>query len=278
LPIEGRSTVSSLRYNEAKVREYREAATKLHESLSAADKRMDVAIENGDKAEAERALAEATASGEAFRELRSKLKPTDLLVAKYNIQVHGPHEVSFVLPRGVSRYEMLCEAQELVAERDKRDLVYPDHLKIWEKKPPFTASCDQPERIRINGHVKGGDAMTRKDQEAFLQREGLEQAQLEDLAAAFVAHWVATGEPLLGWYKKKSYSFWVRAVGGALHFRSLGLGVGGVDDGGSTSEVAVASRVRSPFAKASGDRPTFAKATADRLGSPGLDPAKRERI
>jgi hypothetical protein len=173
---------------------------------------------------------------------------------------------------------MLCEAQELVAERDKRDLVYPDHLKIWEKKPPFTASCDQPERIRINGHVKGGDAMTRKDQEAFLQREGLEQAQLEDLAAAFVAHWVATGEPLLGWYKKKSYSFWVRAVGGALHFRSLGLGVGGVDDGGSTSEVAVASRVRSPFAKASGDRPTFAKATADRLGSPGLDPAKRERI
>jgi len=162
--------VSSLRYNEANVREYREAATKLHESLSAAEERMDKAIENGDKAEAEKALAEATASGEAFRDLRSKLKPTDLLVAKYNIQVHGPHEVSFVLPRGVSRYDMILEAHALVAERDKRDLVYPDHLNRWRGDARFTASCESPERIRIDGHVKGGDAMTRKDQEEFLQR------------------------------------------------------------------------------------------------------------
>ena len=247
--------MQELRFDKTKVAEYRDAATKLHESLSAAEQRMDAAIENGDKAAAQAALDEATASGEAFRDLRSKLKPTDLLVAKYNIQVHGPHEVSFVLPRGVSRYEMLCEAQELVAERDKRDLVYPDHLKIWEKKPPFTASCDQPERIRINGHVKGGDAMTRKDQEAFLQREGLEQAQLEDLAAAFVAHWVATGEPLFGWYENYPWSFVVRAVGGALGFDCSGLRVNRIGDGSSHSDVAVASRVRPPFAKASGDKP-----------------------
>ena len=241
--------MSSLRYNEAKVREYREAATKLHESLSAADKRMDAAIENGDKAAAQAALDEATASGEAFRDLRSKLKPTDLLVAKYNIQVHGPHEVSFVLPRGVSRYEMLCEAQELVAERDKRDLVYPPHLKEWGKDARFTASCESPERIQIDGHVKGGDGKTREQQEKFLTTKGLEQAQLEDLAVAFVANYVATGEPLFGWYRNNPRCFVVRAVGGALGFLSDGLCVCDVVDDYSNRVVAVASRVRPELKK-----------------------------
>jgi hypothetical protein len=235
-------------YDKTKVAEYREAATKLHDSLSAAEQRMDAAIENGDKAAAQAALDEATASGEAFKALRSTLSRTDLFVAKYNIQVHGPHEVSFVLPRGVSRYEMLCEAQELVKNRDQRDLVYPDHLNRRMGDARFTASCDQPERIQIDGHVEGGDAMTRKDQEAFLQREGLEQAELEDLAAAFVAHWVATGQDLL---ENKL----VRAVGGALYFSSKGLSVGGLGAGNGLSLVPVASRVCSPFAKASGDRP-----------------------
>jgi hypothetical protein len=230
---------------------------------------MDAAIENGDKAAAQAALDEATASGEAFRELRSKLKPTDLFVAKYNIQVHGPHEVSFVLPRGVSRYQMLREAQELVAERDGRALVDSDDLKRWGDDARFTACCESPERIRIDGHVEGGDAMTRKDQEKFLQREGLEQAQLEDLAAAFVAHWVATGEPLFGWYgKSSSGSFMVRAVVGALYFDSDGLDVFDIDGGISDSRFAVASRVR----------PELKKLDSWSLGSwlPWfLDPAKR---
>jgi len=234
--------VQELRYNEAKVREYREAAINHHEVLRTAQQQMDAAIEEGDTQAAQAVLAEATASGEAFRELRSKLTPTDLFVAKYNIQVHNSHEVSFVLPRGVSRYEMLCEAHLLVAERDGRDLVYPDNLNRWGGDARFTASCESPERIRIDGHVEGGDAMTRKDQKKFLQREGLEQAQLEDLAAAFVAHWVATGQDLFD-------DKWVRAVGGALSFRSYGLSVHGIDGDSSGSDVAVASRVRPELKK-----------------------------
>ena len=139
--------MQELRFDKTKVAEYREAATKLHESFSAAEQRMDAAIENGDKAAAQAALDEATASGEAFKALRSTLSRTDLFVAKYNIQVHGPHEVSFVLPRGVSRHEMLREAHELIVERDQRDLVYPDHLNRRMGDARFTASCDQPERI-----------------------------------------------------------------------------------------------------------------------------------
>ncbi len=147
---------------------------------------------------------------------------------------------------------MLCEAQELVGERDGRDLVYPGDLKSWGNDARFTASCESPERIRIDGHVKGGDGKTRKQQERLLAGEGLEQAKLEDLAAAFVAHWVATREPLFGWYKKElSWSFAVRAVGGALTFLSDGLRVYGfaVGDDCSFSCVAVASRVRPELKK-----------------------------
>jgi hypothetical protein len=251
--------VSSLCYDQEGVNQYREAALKHREVLRTAEERMDAAIENGDKAEAEKALAEATASGEAFRELRSKLKPTDLFVAKYNIQVHGPHEVSFVLPRGVSRYEMLCEAQELVAERDGRALVDSDDLKRWGDDARFTASCESPERIRIDGHVEGGDANTALQRAKLLAGKGLEQAKLEDLGAAFVANYVATGRDLFE-------GRFVNAVGGALGFPSFGLHVRDIYDAyGDTydvlgnSIVAVASRVRSPFAKASGDRPESKK-------------------
>ncbi len=139
---------------------------------------------------------------------------------------------------------MLCEAQELVKNRDQRDLVCPNRLKEWGNDARFTASCESPECIQINGHVKGGDAMTRKDQEAFLQRKGLEQAQLEDLAAAFVAHYVAKGQDLFD-------DKWVRAVGGALRFYSIGLvvSVNAFGDAYSGSDVAVASRVRPELKK-----------------------------
>jgi hypothetical protein len=266
--------VQELRFDKTKVAEYRDAATKLHESLSAAEQRMDAAIENGDKAAAQAALDEATASGEAFKALRSTLSRTDLFVAKYNIQVHGPHEVSFVLPRGVSRYDMILEAHVLVAERDGRDLVYPNDLKRVVEKPPFTTSCDQPERIQIDGNVEGGDGKTRKQQERFLTTKGLEQAQLEDLAAAFVAHWVATGQDLLE-------NKFVRAVGGALRFVSVGLVVFGIGDGNGSCDVAVASRVRSPSAKAPADKPESKKLDSRFFGSllPWfLDPAKRGRF
>jgi hypothetical protein len=78
--------------------------------------------------------------------------------------------------------------------------------------------------------------MNRADQEAFLKNMGLPQANLEDLAAAFVAFYVATGKNL---FEGKV----VRAAGGALHFFSVGLNVYDIDDGSSFSGMAVASRV-----------------------------------
>ena len=159
---------------------------------------------------------------------------------------------------------MILEAHALVAERDKRDLVWRGDLKEWGNNARFTASCESPERIQIDGHVEGGDGKTRKQQEQLLTTKGLEQAQLEDLAAAFVANYVATGEDLFE-------GQWVRAVGGALTFSGHGLHVFGIDDDDSISNVAVASRVR----------PELKKLDSWSLGSwlPWfLDPAKRGRF
>ena len=227
---------AELRYNQAKVNEYRDSAVKLSELRQSVEQRFDSAVESGDKQAARDALDQLKVSGAAFQELRTTLTPTDLFIAKYNIQVHGPHEVSFVLPKGVSRYEMLCEAQGLVAERDNRNLVYPVRLKKWEAEATFKSTSTTPERIQIDGHVEGADGKTRAKQESFLKSKGLPQANLEDLAAAFVAFYVATGKSL---FEGK----WVRAAGGALDFDSFGLCVVDIDDDVSDSNMAVASRV-----------------------------------
>jgi hypothetical protein len=228
--------LAELRYNQALVKQYRDTVMELHKLRQSVEQQFDSAVTDGNKELARSALAELKASGEEFKNLRNTLTPTDLFIAKYNIQVHGPHEVSFVLPKGVSRYEMLCEAQGLVAGRDNRNLVYPDRLNKWEAEATFKSTSTTPERIQIDGHVDGGDGMNRADQEAFLKNMGLPQANLEDLAAAFVAFYVATGKNL---FEGKV----VRAAGGALSFNSVGLGVDGIDDGLSSSDMAVASRV-----------------------------------
>lgn len=135
---------------------------------------------------------------------------------------------------------MLEEAQELVTGRD---LMWPDQRSKWKSDAKFTREAERSERICIDGHVEGGDAQTRAQQEDFLKRKHLSMPALEDLAVAFAAHWVATGEPLFGWSDKSiELSYWVRAVGGALSFCSSGLYELGISRGSSDSSVAVAAR------------------------------------
>jgi hypothetical protein len=117
--------------------------------------------------------------------------------------------------------------------------VYPDDLKTWKDDKTFQASCIKPERIQIDGHVEGGDGKPRAKQETFLKSKGLPQANLEDLAAGFVAFYVATGKDMFEDYV-------VRAAGGSLSFDSYGLDENGVGDAYSKSVVAVASRVPRP--------------------------------
>ncbi len=126
----------------------------------------------------------------------------------------------------------------------EQKLVYLPDLEQWQSDKAFTASSSTPERIRINGHVEGGDAQDRATQETLVVESlGLTLPTLEDLAAAFVANYVATGEPLFGWFGNNNYTYVVRAAGGALLFDSYGLYASDIYGDGSDSGVAVAALV-----------------------------------
>ena len=225
-------------YDRKQLQDLRTAAKELHELSLGVERAIDSAAETGELQKAKDAFAELEARTKEYDKLREKLGPAGIFLAKYNVEVHGPHEVSFVLPKGVSRIEMLQEAQSLVGDRK---LIYPKQLTKWQQDRKFKAEASTTQRIHINGHVRGGDAQSREEQEAFLTAQGLQMPSLEDLAAAFVAHYIATKEPLFGFYNNNDDTYWVRAAGGALGFSSFGLFSFDIHDDGRYDDVAVAA-------------------------------------
>jgi hypothetical protein len=136
----------------------------------------------------------------------------------------------------VAPIEILREAQEVVVDRD---LIWADQLATWEKDPKFTAPATTSERISIDGHVPNSIDKDRTEQAKMVGKENL--PSLEHLAVAFAVNWIATREPLFGWYNK-SDSYAVRAAGGALYFDSYGLTVSVITVDLSFDDVAVSSR------------------------------------
>jgi hypothetical protein len=170
-------------------------------------------------------------------------------LSRYKVRVINDHTVSFVIPEGVSRIDILNEAQRLVQERDERDLIYPDQLEKWKQDEHFTNSVITSEEICIDGHVKGGGAKDRAAQEKFVADKGLVLANVEDLAVAFALHWVATGQPLFGWLNQSmGWCYVVRGVGGSLNFRRDGLSADNESGYEAYGNIAVSARV-SPESK-----------------------------
>jgi hypothetical protein len=231
--------VTNPTYDPQKLHEYRERAAALHDLSKGVEERMGQAAESGAIEAARQALGELTLRTKEFEEFRKRLNPAEIFLAKYNVEVINDHTVSFVVARGVAPIEILREAQGLVVDRD---LIWADQLATWEKDPKFTAPATTPERISIDGHVPNSTNKTRTQQEAMVGIENL--PPLEHLAVAFAVNWIATGEPLLGWYNKsRSWSNVVRAAGGALDFGCVGLLVYDLYDADSSyNVVAVSSR------------------------------------
>jgi hypothetical protein len=225
-------------YDRKPIEALKAAAKELHELSLGVGRAIDSAAETGELQPAKDAFAELELKTAEYEKFRATLSPEVLFLAKFNVAVHGPHEVSFVLPKGVSRIEMLQEAQALVGDRN---LIYPYRLTEWQQDPKFTTTATTTQRIHIDGHVEGGDAKSREEQAAFLTAQGLQMPSLEDLAAAFVAHYMATREPLFGFYKDNDFTYVVRAAGGALIFIRDGLSDYFISDDYRDDDVAVAA-------------------------------------
>ncbi len=236
--------MTDLRYNETKVREYREVGQRLHELRVEVQERIQSAGAEGALHKAEDALAELKASGKEFEKLRLDLAPTDLFVVKYSIEVHGPHEISFVVPRGVSRYEMVCEGRSLLENgKGSRPVIDPRTTRMLLTAPISLVRAAAPEYVRIVGHVIGGAHKTKAEQEELLAEKGLTQATPADVAAAYVAHRMAACGHLFGWLDVDlGISFDVRVDGGALKDTVFGLVFTNLGDDWRKSS-AVAARI-----------------------------------
>lgn len=226
------------KHNSEQLRAYREVAAELRELSLGVKEHIDQAGQTGELQQAKATLSELQLRTEEFRTLREALGSTCIFLAKYNVVVLNEHTVSFVLPRGVSRIEVLQEARGVVQDQE---LIYPNQLHRWMEDPKFTKKVERSEPICICGHVKGSADKDRAEQESIVGKENV--PLLEDLAVAFAINWIATGEPLFGWYNKSNeWCHEVRAVGGALDFSLYhGLGLSVIRDSNHRVDVVVAA-------------------------------------
>ena len=229
--------MSNPTHDPQKLHEYREKAAALYDLSKGIEERIEQAAESGTIEAAREALGELTLKTGEFEDFRKSMTSAEIFLAKYSVEVINDHTVSFVVPRGVAPIEILREAQGLVVDRD---LIWPTQLERWEKDPKFTAPATSSERISIDGHVPNSIHKDRTEQEKMVGKENL--PSLDHLAVAFAVNWIATREPLFGWYNKNEWCHVVRAAGGALPFNSDGLYVSDIYDDHSYDNVAVSSR------------------------------------
>jgi hypothetical protein len=157
---------------------------------------------------------------------------------KYSVTVLDDSKVSFTLPKGSSVLNLLNDAQALAPELYNRDAVYPDRLADWSTKKAFKSSVTENREFSIDGNVADSSDKTRVEQAAFLKKQNLEMPELEHLAAAHVAYFIATGKDLFA-------NNVVRARGGALGFDDIGLYVLGYRDGDRYNDVAASAALPS---------------------------------
>ncbi len=165
----------------------------------------------------------------SLKEQFEQLSLQERFVSKYSVEKINDHQVRFIIPKGISRIDLLEEAQGIPRGLYGQDAVSPDRLKKWQKEDNFISKTTSTTKLWIDGRVEGLDAKTRKEQESVIGA----MAPLADLAVAHTAFFILTGEDL---FQGQS----VRACGGSPYFFSFGLDVH--DDTGGDKGGVSASR------------------------------------
>ncbi len=208
------------------IAEYNEAKLELSELMTKAVTGFAAAQQVGDlfaaKAWSETLVLPIASLKEQFEQLSLQ----ERFLYKYSVEKINDHQVRFIIPKGVSRIDLLNEAQGIGPGLYWREAVYHYQLKKWQKEDDFTSKTTSTTKLWIDGRVEGLDAKTRKEQESVIGA----MAPLADLAVAHAAFFILTGKDLF-------QSQWVRASGGALRFNSYGLAVYSYGNDGSIIDV-----------------------------------------
>lgn len=151
----------------------------------------------------------------------ARAQQSDLL-ARYQVQVLGPKEASFVIPAGTSRLDFLKQAHVASCAVDPfRRVAQQDQVERWERDPMFykPVACDTA--VSVDCLVEGSSGMTRGEQALFLKERGLKMANLADIACAHAAILLATeGRDA---FRDRLRSHTVRGEGGQIIATCAGL-------------------------------------------------------
>lgn len=193
-------------------REYREKAAQLAEMREEiGEKGGSVPLED-----LQRSFNELTLRTKEFNDLRNALGPYGIFLIKYGVEVVNSHTVSFVVPKGVSRMDILEEALQ-VSGCDQ--FIQRFRMQGWKGYSEFNSRAEHSEFVCIDGCVQGlaGESLERQKQ--LLVEKGFDPVTMEDLIVACATFYIATGEPVFGWFDRSSQqSFYVRWGTGALVF------------------------------------------------------------
>ncbi|MCX6113875.1 MAG: hypothetical protein NTV65_01500 [Proteobacteria bacterium] len=139
------------------IAEYKEAQTKLSELMKNAITGYAAAQQVGDL-DAAKAWSETLVLPIAsLKEQFLQLSPRDQFVSKYSVEKINALQVRFVLPKGVSRIDLLNEAQGIAMGLYGRDAVYPSQLEDWQKEDDFRTKTTSTTKLGIDGRVEGLD-------------------------------------------------------------------------------------------------------------------------
>ena len=186
--------MSGTRSQHTTLDEYQRAVEKLSAARELAQSTHEDAQSRGDAAATAQNLADLSTALADFKKVREGLSPVDLLRVESNAEIVGDHHIAFVLPRGVSKLELLERAQEVYQETSSDHLIQPDTLVIWAKNPAFQETYDTPQRIEVIGCVPDSPGLSKEPQEALLAQQGCRFANPAEASLGFALYLIFTKE------------------------------------------------------------------------------------
>jgi len=208
------------------IAEYNEAKLELSELMAKAVTGFAAAQQAGDLDKAKAWSETLVLPIRSLKEQFEQLSLQERFVYKYSVEKINDHQVRLVLPKGVSRIDLLNEAQGIARGLYGRDAVDSGILEVLpEIWVDLISKTTTTTKLAIDGRVEGLDAKSRKEQEHLLKEQGGEMGLSSDLAVAHVAFFILTGKDLFQGQV-------VRACDGALVGDSYGLDLSGYDDDG----------------------------------------------
>lgn len=139
-------------------------------------------------------------------------QPRQLVMEAYSIKVLERGKVSFIIPTGKSRFDLLQDSQSICQELHGQIGVCQELMAVWAYDSNVATPVNKPTSFSIEGNVAGSLDKTRREQE----EQGCNNVNFVDLACAHQAYLLATGRSFL-------CGDMVRASDGTLAFGSEGL-------------------------------------------------------